>query len=79
MAAVDELVGGARVTPGSAAAGAGAAAAEEEEEGVGSAVRAGSDNKESPISASGESGIPVERGVNKSKEEQPKEQKESPM
>lgn len=43
------LVGGARETPGSAAAGVGVAAAEE---GVGSAVRVGSDSKESPISAS---------------------------
>lgn len=43
------LVGGARDTPGSAAAGVGVAAAGE---GVGSAVRVGSDNKESPISAS---------------------------
>lgn len=61
MAAV-ELVGGARVTPGSAAAGAGAAAAVEE--GVGSAVRAGSDNMESPISANGEFEIPVEKRLN---------------
>lgn len=43
------LVGGARETPGSAAAGVGVAAAEE---GAGSAVRVGSDSKESPISAS---------------------------
>lgn len=42
------LVGGARETPGSAAAGVGVAAAEE---GAGSAVRVGSDSKESPISA----------------------------
>lgn len=43
------LVGGARETPGSAAAGVGVAAAGE---GAGSAVRVGSDSKESPISAS---------------------------
>lgn len=43
------LVGGARETPGSAAAGVGVAAAGEE---AGSAVRVGSDSKESPISAS---------------------------
>lgn len=43
------LVGGARETTGSAAAGVGVAAAEE---GAGSAVRVGSDSKESPISAS---------------------------
>lgn len=42
------LVGGARDTPGSAAAGVGVAAGE----GAGSAVRVGSDSKESPISAS---------------------------
>lgn len=43
------LVGGARETPGSAAAGVGVAAVVE---GAGSAVRVGSDSKESPISAS---------------------------
>lgn len=41
------LVGGAREAPGSDAAGVGVAAGEA----AGSAVRAGSDNKESPISA----------------------------
>lgn len=48
------LVGGARETPGSAAAGVGVAAAEE---GAGSAVRVGSDSKESPISASTSGGV----------------------
>lgn len=58
------LVGGARETPGSAAAGVGVAAAGE---GAGSAVRVGSDSKESPISAStnGVFKIPKERHQNK--------------
>ncbi len=58
------LVGGARDTPGSAAAGVGVAAAGE---GAGSAVRVGSDSKESPISAStnGVFEIPKERYQNK--------------
>lgn len=46
-AAAAVLVGGARDTPGSDAAGVGVAAGEAAD----SAVRVGSDNKESPISA----------------------------
>lgn len=49
-AAAAVLVGGARDTPGSDAAGVGVAAGEAAD----SAVRVGSDNKESPISASTE-------------------------
>lgn len=56
------LVGGARETPGSAAAGVGVAAAGE---GAGSAVRVGSDSKESPISASTAADPPKERHQNK--------------
>lgn len=63
------LVGGARETPGSAAAGVGGAAAAAAAAGVGaaSAVRVGSDSKESPISAStnGLFEIPKERHQNK--------------
>jgi len=54
------LVGGARETPGSAAAGVGVAAA-----GEGSAVRVGSDSKETPISAIWVFEIPKERQKNK--------------
>lgn len=57
-----ELVGGARETPGSAAEGVGVAAAEE---GAGSAVRVGSDSKESPISTNRFFEIPKERCQNK--------------
>lgn len=67
------LVGGARETPGSAAAGVGVAAAEE---GAGSAVRVGSDSKESPISAStkGVFEIPKERYQNKPQKSNQKNQ-----
>lgn len=62
------LVGGARDTPGSDAAGVGVAAGEAAD----SAVRVGSDNKESPISASTQEVFkrfhPTKKKPNKQKE-----------
>lgn len=71
------LVGGARETPGSAAAGVGVAAAGE---GAGSAVRVGSDSKESPISVGADRAFetPQRKVPKQNPKEQPKQPVESP-